>query len=99
MAYAKMQYAPDVEKGVMRVDGICFENNASDAKIAEVMHEVSNMNPVPPALMTREALVLYINAPEYVLSRMATMAVGTSFEYAGVIITRFGRLTYNGKAA
>ena len=37
-------------------------------------------------------------APEYVLERMATMPVGSSFEFDGIKITRWSNLTYNGKA-
>mgnify|MGYP006906682129 CR=1 FL=1 len=43
-------------------------------------------------------LCLYLNAPEYVLERMATMPVGSSFEFDGIKITRWSNLTYNGKA-
>ena len=97
MTYNKTQYTVDKERGVFRVMGICFENNASDNKIEEVFSEISSMNVVAPALMTREALCLYIKAPEYVLERMATMPVGSSFEYDGLEITRWSNLTYNGK--
>lgn len=98
MAYKRIQYAVDEERGVFRVMDICFENNASDSKIEEVLSEISNMNIVAPALMTREALCLYMKAPEYVLERMATMPVGSSFDYNGCKITRWSNLTYNGKA-
>ena len=97
MTYNKTQYTVDKERGVFRVMGICFENNASDNKIEEVFSEISSMNVVAPALMTRQALCLYIKAPEYVLERMATMPVGSSFEYDGLEITRWSNLTYNGK--
>lgn len=97
MTYNKTQYAVDREKGVCRIDGICFESNASDNKIEEVFSEISNMKVVAPALMTREALCRYLNAPKYVLKRMATMPVGSSFEYDRCKITRWSNLTYNGK--
>lgn len=98
MIYNRTQYVVDKERGVFRVMGICFENNADDNKIEEVLFEISCMDVVAPALMTREALCLYVNAPEYVLERMATMPVGSSFEYDGLKTTRWSNLTYNGKA-
>ena len=98
MTYNRTQYAVDKERGVFRVMDICFENNASDSKIEEVFFEISRMDVVAPALMTREALCLYIKAPSYVLDRMASMPIGTSFEYDGIKITRWSNLTYNGKA-
>lgn len=98
MTYNRTQYVVDRERGVFRVMDICFENNASDKKIEEVISEISNMDVIAPALMTREALCLYIKAPNYVLERMASMQVGTSFEYDGLKITRWSNLTYNGKA-
>lgn len=94
----RTQDAIDKERGVFRVMDICFENSASDDKIEEVISEISNMDVVAPALMTREALCLYIKAPSHVLERMASMSVGTSFEYDGIKITRWSNLTYNGKA-
>lgn len=98
MTYNRTQYAVDKEKGVFRVMDICFENSASDNKIEDVISEISNMDVVAPALMTKEALCLYIKAPRYVLERMDSMTVGTSFEYDGLKITRWSNLTYNGKA-
>ena len=98
MTYNRTQYAVDKERGVFRVMGICFENSADDNKIKEVLSEISYMDVVAPALMTREALCLYVKAPEYVLERMATMPVGSSFEFDGLKITRWSNLTYNGKA-
>ena len=88
----------DKERGVFRVMEICFENSADDNKIKDVLSEISYMDVVAPALMTREALCLYLNAPEYVLERMATMPVGSSFELDGIKITRWSNLTYNVKA-
>ena len=98
MTYNRTQFVTDKERGVFRVMGICFENKATDEKIDQVIAEISNMDVVPPALMTREALCLYINAPEYVSERMASMEVNTSFTYDGLLITRWSNLTYNGKA-
>lgn len=98
MTYNRTQYEVDKERGVFRVNGICFENSADDNKIKEVLFEISNMDVVAPALMTREALCLYIKAPEYVLKHMAKMHVNSSFEFNGLKITRWSNLTYNGKA-
>lgn len=98
MTYNRTQYAVDKERGVFRVMGICFENSADDNKIKDVLSEISYMDVVAPAMMTREALCLYVKAPEYVLERMATMPVGSSFEFNGLKITRWSNLTYNGKA-
>lgn len=98
MTYKRTQYAVDKERGVFRVMDICFENAASDNKIEEVISEISKMDVIAPALMTREALCLYCKAPNYVLERMASMPVGSSFEYDGLRITRWSNLTYNGKA-
>lgn len=98
MAYTRTQYAVDKERGVFRVMDICFENDASDSKIEEVISEISSMDVVAPALMTREALCLYIKAPDYVLERMANMTIGSNFEFDGLKITRWSNLTYNGKA-
>ena len=98
MTYNRTQYVTDKERGVFRVMGICFENKATDEKIDQVIAEISNMDVVAPAMMTREALCLYVKAPEYVLERMATMPVGSSFEFDGLKITRWSNLTYNGKA-
>ncbi len=97
MTYNRTQYTVDKERCVFRFMGICFENSASDNKIKEVISEISKMDVVAPALMTREALCLYIKAPSYVLERMVSMPIGTSFEYNGIIITRWSNLTYNGK--
>lgn len=98
MTYNRTQCAVDKKRGIFRVMGICFENNASDSKIEEVFSEISSMDVVPPALMTREALCLYLKAPEYVLEHMTTLPVGSSFEYNGLKITRWSNLTYNGKS-
>lgn len=98
MTYNRTQCAVDKDYGVFRVMGICFENNASDNKIEEVLSEISNMDVVAPALMTREALCLYVKAPKYVLEHMAAMPVGSRFEYDGLEITRWSNLTYNGKS-
>ena len=56
MTYNRTQYVTDKERGVFRVMGICFENKATDEKIDQVIAEISNMDVVAPALMTREAL-------------------------------------------
>ncbi len=97
MTYNRTQELLDKERGVFRVMDICFENGASDSKIEKVISEISKMKVVAPALMTGEALWLYLKAPRYVLSRMFSMLVGSSFEYEGVKITRWSNHTYNGK--
>ena len=98
MTYKRTQNEFDRACGIFRVMDICFEDNASDNEIEEVISEVSNMNVVGPALMTREALCLCIKAPKYVSERMVSMQIGTSFKYNGVKITRWSKHTYNGMA-
>ena len=98
MTYKKTQYAVDKERGVLRVRGVCFESSASDTKIQVVLSEIAYMDIVAPAMMTKEALCLYMKAPEYVLDRMATMPVGSSFEFDGHKITRWSNHLYNAKA-
>ena len=98
MYYTKVQEKSDRERGVLYVNGVCFESEASNAKIRDVFSEISRMEVVPPALMTRKALCLYIEAPEYISGRMASMPIGTSFEYDGIMVTRWSDHTYNGQA-
>lgn len=97
MKYRRTQYAGDKERGVFRVMGISFENSADDKKIQEAINEVSNMNTVPAALMTKEALCRNIKAPNYILERLESMPIGSSFEYNGLKITRWGEVIYNGR--
>ncbi len=97
MYYSKNQGLVDRSHGVFRVKDICFEEGASDSKISEVVSEVSGMSSSAPALMTKEALCSYINAPKSVLESMASMPVGSEIDYNGVVIKRCSNLTYNGK--
>lgn len=99
MKYEKNQTAVDKERGIIRVIGICFEENASDVLIEEVISEVFSMDTLAPALMTAKALSLYMKSlDEYFLARMEAMPIGTSFNYNDCKITRWGEHTYNGKA-
>ena len=96
MAYKRNQNIVDKEHGVFRVLDICFDQDATDGEIEEVMSEVFRMTLIPPALMTCKALAQYIMVPSYVLERMKAMPVGSSFEFDGLKITRWSKNTYNG---
>lgn len=99
MKYDKTQGAVDKMRGVVRVIGVCFEDNASDAFIEEVISEVMSMETIAPGLMTAKALSRYMESlDEYFLERMAAMPIGSSFNYKGCKITRWSDHTYNGKS-
>lgn len=99
MKYEKTQDAIDKKRGVVRVIGICFEEDANDAFIEEVISEVMSMDTLAPGLMTAKALSRYMESlDEYFLERMAIMPISSSFNYMGSKITRWSDHTYNGKA-
>lgn len=47
--------------------------------------------------MTKEALCRNIKARNYILERLESMPIGSSFEYNGLKITRWGEVIYNGR--
>lgn len=97
--YEKTQTAVDKMRGVIRVVGVCFEDNASDAFIEEVISEVFTIENLAPGLMTSTALYRYMESlDEYLMERMTIMPIGSSFNYKGIKITRWSDHTYNGKA-
>ena len=80
----------------IRVKDICFaKSEANPDRIKEVLSEIITMQVMAPALMTPLALCQYMNAPQYVAYKMSKMEIGTSFEYDGLIVTRWGDNLYN----
>lgn len=96
MKYERTQGAYDKQREVFRVIGICFENGTPDEEVEAIVAEVLSMETLAPGLMTAKALYRYMKClDEYVLERMLTMPVGSSFIYTDKKITRWSERTYN----
>lgn len=86
----------DKERSVFWEHDVCFEDCATDEKVQGVIAEVANVEAGKLCLMTKEALCMFIGAPDYIYVRLTSMPIGTSFEFDGFKITRFTGNTYRG---